>query len=284
MKIAGLLTLSFLINAVIGPAIFSDDITADQICRKTFARTKEIKTLRYQMNKQERIGDEIFQQISMIKLNRSPYQVYMKQLSPKKGLEVLFKEDQNPDKAYVNTNGFPWITLKMDPKGHNMLKNQHHTVKDAGFDLVVSLLEHLLDKYASDLDDMLELGPDTYHQQNNCYQIVFKNHQFKFIKYTVSDADDVMSIAKEKNISSYLIMEKNNLDHYDDIEEGDTIMIPNDYSPRIELLIDKSRFIPISIKVFDEQGIFEHYQYSDVEINPPFTSEDFSRENPDYGF
>ena len=211
-------------------------------------------------------------QVSFIKLNRDPYQVYMKQISPKKGLEVLYKEQENDGKALVSPNGFPWITLKMDPEGSTMRKNQHHTTKDAGFDLVISILEHLFEKYDAHLNEMLTMSDEVIYDHQKCHRIVFSNDQYKYIKYKVKAQENVLKIAREYKLCSYLIMEKNKqLSSYYDVEEGDELLIPNDYSPKMELLIDKVRFIPLSIKVYDDLGVFEHYQYSDVEIDPVFT-------------
>lgn len=258
---------------------------ANDICRQTFEVTKSIETLVYQMRKEERIGRTMEVQVSSIKLNRNPYWVYMKQLSPKKGLEVLYKENENENKALVSPNGFPWMTLKMDPEGSTMLKNQHHTVKDAGYDLVISILEHLFDKYQYQLNDMLSLKSDVEFDNRSCHRIVFDNKHFYYKKYEVGPHEDMLDIAEKNKICSYLILNKNKkYDGYRDIEEGDQIEIPNDYSPRMELLIDKSRLIPLSIKVFDEHGLFENYQYTDVQVNPSLTDHDFSRENDDYGF
>jgi len=267
-------------------AISTDnDEKAFEICQKTFSQTKSIRTLRYEMRKEERIDGSMQLQVSFIKLNRDPYQVYMKQLAPKNGLEVLYKENENEGKALVSPNGFPWITMSMDPDGSTMRKNQHHSSKDAGFDLVISILEYLFKKYASDIDDMFSLSDDIIFNEHACYQIIFMNPRFNYISYQVKNNDDIFSIARKFKISSYLILERNQfVDHYQDVKEGDQIMIPSDYAARMELLIDKKRMIPLSIKVFDEQGLFEHYQYSRVEINPPLTPEDFSAENSHYGF
>ena len=258
---------------------------AYEICQKTFLTTKTIKTLRYEMRKEERINGKMQVQVSFVKLNRNPYQVYMRQLSPKKGLEVLYNTEENDGKALVSPNGFPWITLKMDPESSTMRKNQHHTTKDAGFDLVIRILESLFEKYNSEIGRMLELEPDVIHDNRPCYQIVFTNDQFRYLDYQVKGGENILSIARKFNISAYLILEKNkSVDGYYDVSAGDKILIPNDYSPRMELLIDKTRHVPLSIKVFDEHGIFEYYRYSSVEINPPLSAEDFSGENDNYGF
>lgn len=166
-----------------------------------------------------------------------------------------------------------------------MRKNQHHTTKDAGFDLVISILEHLFEKYDAQLDQMLTMSGEVIYDDQKCHRIVFSNDQYKYIKYKVGADENVLEIARKYKLCSYLIMEKNQeISGYHDIQEGDELLIPNDYSPKMELLIDKVRFIPLSIKVYDDLGVFEHYQYSDVEIDPVFTDRDFSGDNQEYGF
>ncbi|MCB0687280.1 MAG: DUF1571 domain-containing protein [Saprospiraceae bacterium] len=260
-------------------------LSADRICEETFVATKSIESLSYQMRKAERIGDEMQVQVSQIKLNRNPYCVYMKQISPKKGLEVLFTENEKDRGALVSPNGFPWITLKLDPQGSTMLKNQHHTVKDAGFDLVIGILEHLFEKYRPELQEMLTLESNIEYQGHLCHRITFTNQYFHYVDYAVGPGENMLTIGRKRNVSSYLILARNkNFDSYFDVDEGDQLSIPSDYSPKMELLIDQKRLIPLSIKVYDEHGLFEHYEYSDVEIDPPFTDNDFSKENTAYGF
>ncbi|MBK8503147.1 MAG: DUF1571 domain-containing protein [Saprospiraceae bacterium] len=174
-----------------------NSLMAHEICQKTFAKTKSIKTLQYEMRKEERIEGNMQVQVSFIKLNRAPYQVYMKQISPKKGLEVLYNEEENDGKALVSTNGFPWMTLKMDPEGLTMRKNQHHTTKDAGFDLVISILEHLFEKYESDLNHMLTMSGEIIYDNQKCHQIVFSNDQFKYFKYEVKGDENILQIARK---------------------------------------------------------------------------------------
>lgn len=262
-----------------------ENITAGDICQRTFAETSKIETLQYQMQKEERIGGEMKIQKSFIKLNRDPYQVYIKQLFPKKGLEVLYHHDKNDQRALVNPNGFPWMTLKMDPEGSTMLKNQHHTVKDAGYDLLISILKHLFDKYEKQLGMMLSLESPEIYEGHSCYKVTFKNDRFRYIQYQVEAGENILDIARKRKLCGYLILAKNNhFHHYDDVSAGDQIMIPNDYSSKMELLIDQSRFIPLSIKVYDDAGLLEHYQYSEVQINPGLSPVDFSRDNKNYGF
>ena len=48
--------------------------------------------------------------------------------------------------------------------------------------------------------------------------------------------------------------------------------------------IDKKRFIPINIKVYDEEGIYEEYEFYNIHINTPFASDEFLKSYKDYGF
>ena len=70
----------------------------------------------------------------------------------------------------------------------------------------------------------------------------------------------------------------------DDIKKGDIIKIPNDYSQKMILYIDKKTFFPVLIKVYDEVGLFEQYDYSNIVFNPVFASDDFLKSNKNYNF
>jgi hypothetical protein len=129
------------------------------------------------------------------------------------------------------------------------------------------------------------MSDEVIYDNQKCHKIIFSNNQYRYSKYLVKTDENILQIARDNKLSSYLIMEKNrDISGYYDVNAGDEILIPNDYSPKMELLIDKVRLIPLSIKVYDDLGVFEHYQYSDVEIDPVFTEHDFSGENQEYGF
>ena len=65
---------------------------------------------------------------------------------------------------------------------------------------------------------------------------------------------------------------------------GTIIQRPNDYAPRMEVLIDKARLIPMVMKVYDQNGLFEFYAYSDVQIDPVFDEAEFEKDYPEYDF
>ncbi|WP_317191802.1 DUF1571 domain-containing protein [Fulvivirga marina] len=257
-------------------------LSGPEVTQKMFAATKDIKTLIYRMKKIERIKGEMTTQVSFVKLIREPFKVYTKQEYPNDGLEVLFKEGDNS--ALINPNGFPWLNLKLDPHGNRMRKEQHHTIHNAGYDHVVSILEHLFTKYNAEIHSLTSLE-STIWNSKPCWKVEFQNPNFKYSKYTVGPNETVNSIADKYKLSSYMILEVNkSINDYDDITEGQIITIPNDYSPKMSLMIDKEIMVPLVMKVYDDKGLYEHYEFSDIKINPTITDAEFTEEYPDYGF
>lgn len=253
---------------------------------EVFETTDQIQTLQYQMQKKELIDGEFVSQTSKIKLNRNPYQIYIYQLLPDKGVEVLYNEKKYGNKVLVNPNGFPWITLKLDPTGSIMLKDQHHTIFDGGFDLVMEVIKHLAKKYQGNFDTKAFLSKKLVTvNDRHCYQLNLINKDFHFKSYTVKDNESILEIASRNHLNGFMILDYNeNVNNLDDVASGEEIMIPSDYAQRMELLIDKELKIPVSIKVIHNNRLFEHYQYSDIQIDPPLNGNDFSRTNSSYGF
>ena len=82
-----------------------------------------------------------------------------------------------------------------------------------------------------------------------------------------------------------MILEKNRkVKNYDDVSAGQVILIPNDYSPKLMLYIDKDELIPLRMDVYDDQGLYEKYQYSKVIIDPKLDASEFSQDYSEYGF
>ena len=50
------------------------------------------------------------------------------------------------------------------------------------------------------------------------------------------------------------------------------------------MLIDKKTYIPISITVYDEEGLYEAYEFTYMRINPIFKSDEFLKSYKGYSF
>ena len=272
----GLLSLSF-VN------LTEELPSGHALTKNMFKSTREIKSMVFNMKKIERIKGEFVEQESFVKLNRDPLKVYSKQLRPKEGLEVLYSEDSKT--ALINPNGFPWVNLNLDPMGSTMRKGQHHTILDAGYDLVVSILEFLFNKYGEEAIGMAHnKGLSTYNGAV-CWIIEIKNPYYKYEKYTVKEGEQLNTIADKFRLSEYMIMENNKeIEHYDDLTAGQVISIPNDYSPRIVLYIEKERMIPLMMKIYDDKGLFEQYEYADITLNPELSPAEFTPDYEEYNF
>ncbi len=234
-----------------------------------------------EINKVERIKDGYETQLSKVKLNMVPYKVYIKQLAPKEGIEVLAKKSDS--KAVVNLNSFPWINLYLDPYGLLMRRNQHHLVFDSGFDLMIKVLKHELSSSIS--NERLIRKADTNWQGRKMYHVELQNNDYKIVSYIVKSNENVDNIAKNLTINAYAILELNEeVDSYNDVEKGQEIKVPNHYAKSMTLLIDKETHLPLVIKVFDSKGLYEKYEYNSIVLNPTFAPNEFNMEYEQYGF
>lgn len=259
--------------------------SAYQIVKDMFAKSRQITSMKYTMKKQERIDGKMILQQTAVKLNASPLKVYLKQELPKAGLEVLYVHGSNNNHAIVNTNGFPWVNLNLDPMGNIMRENQHHTLFESGYPHLMSILEHLTAKYSDQLESMVVNHGLVNWNGHSCWSITFNNPHFKVSKYTVKQGETVLTLSERSKLSEYMILELNKgVDNYTDVTPGQVINLPNDYSPKLELLVDKNELIPLVIKVYDDKGLYEHYEYYNVVTNPVFKSNEFDKNFPGYHF
>jgi hypothetical protein len=257
----------------------------ESLIRQMIAETRDINTLAYTMRKFERIGGKMTEQVAEIRFNRSPFKVYARQRYPNDGLEILYSEGENRGRVLVNPNGFPWINVSLDPHCHQIRKDQHHSVFDTGYDLVLDILEHLVNKYRMKTDDILKLISIDLVNGKSCWVLSLDNPNFGYRSYTVQQGETLISIANKFRLSEHMILEKNEeIDGYHDIEAGQTIQIPNDYCPKMILTIEQDRMIPVIMKIYDEKGLYELYEFKDVVVNPVFKKEEFTPDFEDYGF
>jgi outer membrane lipoprotein-sorting protein len=261
-------------------------LTAYQIVKEMFARSKQITSLKYTMKKQERFNGKMGMQLTAVKIQYNPLKVYMRQESPKAGQEVLFVEGKNNNQILVNTNGFPWVNISLDPMGNTARENQHHTLFESGYAHLISILEHLTTKYQKDIESMITIGGSVNWNGRACWIIEFNNPNFKYYDYTVKSGENILTIATKAKLSEYMILEMNKkkVSSYTNVPVGTVLTIPNDYSPKMELYIDKINYAPLVMKIYDDKGIYEYYEYYNVVINPTFQSNEFDKTFPDYDF
>lgn len=253
--------------------------------KSLFLTTKDISTLSYDFVRTERVDGTMISNTTRIKMQKKPYSIYVQEITPNEGVEILFPDPQDEGKALVNPNGFPWINLKLDPMGEIMRRNQHHTVYEGGFDYIVSVMEYIFYKYRSQLTDIVQYEGMTLVDGHSCDMITLTNPGFKYINYTVKKGETVSSIATKYRLNEYMILEKNKgLGFTKSLQDGVVIKVPSDYSARLTICIDRERQIPLSMKIFDDEGLFEFYEFKNVTVNPKIRPEEFSDNFSDYSF
>lgn len=283
LKLQRVLLVFFIFSIIIPMKGYSQ--TGFELTQSMFAAAKSVSTMKFTMKKTERVEGELRTQVSLVKLSVDPYMVYTQQQVPNKGLEVLYCEGLYDGKAYINPTNFPWITLRLDPMGGLMRNGQHHTIRNGGYAHVMSILEFIVNKYGEEAQTMIAKLDSVEFGGVSCYAIELQNSYYKYEAYTVQAGETLYSIVDSLKLSGFMILEKNNLDQdYDEIEPGMTILIPNDYSPHMIIYMDKTNYLPVMMKIFDDQGLFELYEYFDVEVNLEFSEGEFSPDYEEYGF
>lgn len=251
-----------------------------------FEHCSAVESMVCEVKKRERYDGEYLDARSYIKMSCEPYCVYLKQLEPSEGVEILYRESWNNGKVLVNPNGFPWINISLDPYGSLIRSNQHHLISDIGFSKFNRVLAHLLEKYEDESQNLVSYGGKKKINDRECHVVNINNAHFRLINYTTSPGETTTSIADKFKISEYRIVELNNsVSGYGSVKSGQVLTIPNDYAPKIRLYIDDERYIPMRFEVYDDEGaLFEAYEYENVTINPKFDQHELTKDNPEYGF
>ena len=265
--------------------VFSQDETGISIVNKMIERISSIETVTYLLHKQERIGGKIIEQNSFTKLDVDPFRVYLKEILPKGGVEVLYVKGQNNERAIVNPDGFPWINLKLDPKESLIRKYQHHTVHESGFDHLMQILKFLCEKYKTQIDSMVLNNGTIKYNNLECYSISMTNPYFGYMDYILKENESILEIAQRYRVSEHMILEMNDeIKGYNDLGNGQSIKIPTDYSSKLLLYIDKNKLLPLKMEVYDYKGLYEQYEFSDINVNIKISEEEFSEDYEGYGF
>jgi len=257
-------------------------IDAQSVVSNLFKSIDKVRTLTYTMIYSERLDEEkIHTDSNRVKYQKYPLKVYVKSSDD---TEVLWPVDEGNSDAYVHPHSFPYITLKLDPDGSIMRKDQHHGVESCGYAYFCDILKQSASKEANTFDShFLYLGEVVYNGLK-CYKLAVIQPEFKYVPYVVLKGETVISIARKLMLSEYMIVQHNNLSSYTDVSTGQTIMVPSTYAKSMTLCIDKATMLPALIRVEDEKGLFEQYVFKNVRLNPALSEMDFSKKNENYHF
>jgi hypothetical protein len=260
----------------------SSELNCYEIVTKSLTSIREVKGLKYHLKITERGKKGFNYYESSVKFSRNPRLIYLYI----KGIEVLWLQGKNNGKALVKPNSFPFFNLNLDPMGDLMRQDQHHTLNEMGYDYFASIIQNTVDRLGDKFDDTFKYAGQERMNNRPCYKIVIDNKDFAYVNYTIGENESITSIARKHHVAEYMILEKNKKfkDYFDILKKGEVIQIPNWYCRSVVMYIDQLYFLPVSIKVSDDKGLFEEYNYNFLQVNPKFEEGEFTRDYKDYGF
>lgn len=261
----------------------SKTVSCKEIIEQMMDSIKVIKTQRYIVKSTERVDEHILFAESMVKINTSPKKIYF--FSPKKNIEVLWVQGTNGGNALVHAGSLPLMNFNLDPYGSMMRKDQHHTIFDLGFHYVGLTIANTIIKAPKDFDKHFLYAGSVKFDNKDCHQIIINYPDYKHVEYITGKGETVTSIAQKLNTSDFKIRHINDLSSYfGDIKEGKKLSIPIPYANKAIVYIDKKTALPVSIKIYDEEGLFESYEFYNVIINKAFAENEFSKNYKDYRY
>lgn len=256
-----------------------------EILQELYRTNAKIHSLQMDLLLNERVHGEMVPGKNFIQISSTPTKIYIKQEFPNEGLEILYNETIDKEKAFVYTNSFPWITIKLDPLGDLMRKETHHSIFKSDFNFVISLLKKATDNYAAKLDEICSYQGLVKYDDQLCYKLELTLNNFKFIDYKVEEGETLEDLSYKLNVNDFMIWEQNpQINSVDDIAAGDIIKVPTLYAKAITLYIIKDSYLLKGVKVYDDKGLYEDYVYRNVIVNPDFEPDQFTTDYPKYNF
>jgi hypothetical protein len=257
-------------------------LTPAKLLGHMYDSIRSIKTLRTKIYALERIENKFLTANSEIKLQVAPRRLYF--INPKKKLEILYNHGQLNNKALVKPHVFPYLTLTLDPTGNIMRKNQHYTINELGFEFIGKSVALTLAKDKEGIKNMVYHGKASINSFR-CHFIEYENKNFGYVDYVVGEKETASSIAYKLCVNDYLLRYKNDLlNDFGYLKKGRVLKVTNLYCKKAMLYLDERTFMPVAISLYDDTGLFERYEFTEIQINKPIKEEEFTRDYRDYHF
>ena len=264
-------------------AVPDQTIVTRDLVKQMLDSIRNIKNERCDIKSTERVNGTLLFAESKIKINFNPKKIYFH--SQGKGIEILWTEGTNKGNALVHSRTLPFMNLDLDPYGAIMRKDQHHTIFELGSQYIGLTIANTILQASKDFDKHFKYAGIIKWNNLDCYQLVIKYPEYKYVEYITQKGETVTSIAHKLNTSDFKIRHINDLSSYfGTIKEGKKLKIPIPYSSEVVMYVDKKTFIPVNVKVYDEEGIFEGYEFYNIRINTAFAADEFSKTFKGYSF
>ena len=275
-----------LIFGIIQCTVFAQDNKLKvELIDKMIKAIDDHNQMEFKMYRSERSKNGFTDGKFYAKLINKPYKLYIKNFKPKPGSEILYIKGQNDDKALINPNSFPYFSISLDPDNNLLLAGGHHSLREAGFTLFSNMFKLYKVNYGEELYNRI-----TYHgmfkwNDRVCYKISIDYPDYSTKKYTPKKGETLYSISRDQLLNIGKLREYNvKYDDDDILDESDEIIIQNVYAKKAVIFIDNENYFPIYQLIYDEEGLYEKYQYVDLNLDISFKSEEFTRDYSEYNF
>ena len=275
-----------LIFGIIQCTVFAQDNKLKvELIDKMIKAIDDHNQMEFKMYRSERSKNGFTDGKFYAKLINKPYKLYIKNFKPKPGSEILYIKGQNDDKALINPNSFPYFSISLDPDNNLLLAGGHHSLREAGFTLFSNMFKLYKLNYGEELYNRI-----TYHgmfkwNDRVCYKISIDYPDYSTKKYTPKKGETLYSISRDQLLNIGKLREYNiKYDDDDILDESDEIIIQNVYAKKAVIFIDNENYFPIYQLIYDEEGLYEKYQYVDLNLDISFKSEEFTRDYSEYNF
>jgi outer membrane lipoprotein-sorting protein len=282
LALISVLTLSAMTAFTLKPE--AEQADAKTVVNGMLAAIDKVNTLTFELYGKERFGTKYVEKRNFFKVSHNPVKVYIKDLE--EGIEVLYAKGWNGDKCYINTNGFPYVNVSMGPLSARVREGQHHSLFEAGFKYVAIGMRSTIKMVETEkrkFDEHFKVLGEVTFDGKACYNLNMINTEWAYSDYKVTKDETPRSIAMRLNLNEQIVMDKNNLG-IGVIKAGKVIKIPNSYAQKVVFYVDKKTMLPICQFVYDENGLYEKYEYTKLVLNPKFAENEFTDEFKGYGF
>lgn len=265
--------------------LFSQTENPVNLLKLSSEKCMQLKSMKCTMRMQERVRGKIIYSDLAMKLNCVPYRLYIKQSKPREGLEILYCEGERDNCMLIYTNGFPWVNLTYSPYSNMVHKEAHHNVTHSGLDYIGKIIAGFVKRPT--IEQSVRQAPDEMVDGKACFHVTVDDKDYKFLSYTVKKGETIHSIADKFLVAPNSILEKNLkvIDDYDEaLYEGEKLLIPSGYGKKVNIWIDKKTYLPLKLVIEDDLGLYEVYEYINLQINPVFQEDEFKEDFDGYGF
>jgi outer membrane lipoprotein-sorting protein len=234
---------------------------------------RSITSMEFTLVNSERIKNRMMKGKQRVSLTTQPFRCHITMIEPGNGEELIYAGAKYDYQAIYEPKGFPYMQLELDPHGSLMRKNNHHTIFDLGYTKMMSVLNYHMKNspYIIDLSQMTLNAKEVQKMT-----ITFSD--FKYVSIRIDRKERLSELAERLTLNDYMLYELNNIDISSELKVGSTLIVPTAYAKKVELYIDLTTGLPMTQIVYDDKGVYEKYEFSDLRINFPISEKRFNSE------